>query len=911
MIDIGGLESVFKLSVVLGVVDNLSGKLSGINNQVNSSLGEMNSTFSKMKSVGTTMSAIGTAVTGAALSTVTATFSTQDALGELKSLGVKDLAAVENAARDFSNTWAGTTKSDFISASYDIKSGIASLSDEGVAKFTELSGLTAKATKASTADMTSLFATGYGIYKDYYGKMSDMEFGEMFSAGISTAVKNYKTSGTGMADAIKTIGATATNAKVPMEEQLAILGQLQATMSGSEAGTKYKAFLNGAAGAGEKLKLSFLDANNNLLSTPEILAKLKGKYGETIDAVEKQQLKEAFGTDEAIAMIDLLYGKTGTLKSGMDDLASSMKKGTAVTKGMADAIQNTPAQKFQTIKQQIHNNVEELGNGLLPAFNQTADKVSGLIKKTSDWVVSNQTTVHTIMRIVLFLGIFVTVLGGLIASVSKAVKMFKLVKTAITAMNAVFMSSPVGWITLGIVALIAAFVLLYKNCEQFRTFWNNTFNGVKTVFNTAWNGIRPQIKIIGESLKQLGISILPLIKVIGAGIGSVLLPTFGVLVGILRGVASAIKPILRAFNNLVQYATNVVKVIGALFRGDFTGACDFACAEVDNLQSFFINAFDAVTSFITGYINGFLDTISNALKAVGIDASGTIAKMKSAVSTGMNAIRGAFSKGITAAGNTVKSTLNNMKSAYKSHGGGVKGIVAATMQGIKGRYTAGFAVVDSITGGKLSAIKSKVASKFSSITSTIGDKMNTAKEKVKAAIDKIKGFFNFDWSLPKLKMPHFSASGKFSLNPLSVPKLGVEWYKDGGIMTSPTVFGMNGNNLMVGGEAGAEAIVPLAELWSKMGQFIHQESYSDEKSEKINLSEVLSKETNKTIKSSKSSKITEKITNRKSEKTSGKIVINKLELKVDMSKIKDLSMLYRLIDELKDAQNSTDEFVTE
>ena len=97
---------------------------------------------------------------------------------------------MENAAKSFSDTWAGTSKSDFITAAYDIKSGIASLTDEGVAQFTELAALTGKATKSTTEEMGSLFATGYGIYKGFYDDMSDLEFGEMFSAGIATAVKN-------------------------------------------------------------------------------------------------------------------------------------------------------------------------------------------------------------------------------------------------------------------------------------------------------------------------------------------------------------------------------------------------------------------------------------------------------------------------------------------------------------------------------------------------------------------------------------------------------------------------------------------------------------------------------------------------------------------------------------------------
>ena len=125
--------------------------------------------------------------------------------------------------------------------------------------------------------MTSLFATGYGIYKGYYSDLSDIEFGEMFSAGISESVRAFKTSGSGMAQGIQTLGASATTANVPLEEQLAILGMLQATMSGSEAGTKYKAFLRSAAKGGEALGLSFLDANNQLLSMPEILEILRSE----------------------------------------------------------------------------------------------------------------------------------------------------------------------------------------------------------------------------------------------------------------------------------------------------------------------------------------------------------------------------------------------------------------------------------------------------------------------------------------------------------------------------------------------------------------------------------------------------------------------------------------------------------
>ena len=174
------LESVFKLSLIMNMIDNLSGPMAGVASKVGANVSKLDAasqTFGSMAKAGAAMQETGSQIVNAVLAPVEATFETRRALGELASLGVQDLEAVENAARNFSDQWAGTSKADFISAAYDIKSGIASLSDEGVAEFTSLAALTAKATKSTAGEMTSLFATGYGIYKDYYSDLSDMEFG--------------------------------------------------------------------------------------------------------------------------------------------------------------------------------------------------------------------------------------------------------------------------------------------------------------------------------------------------------------------------------------------------------------------------------------------------------------------------------------------------------------------------------------------------------------------------------------------------------------------------------------------------------------------------------------------------------------------------------------------------------------
>lgn len=498
-----GFESIFKLSVILNLIDNMTSPAKGI--------------YGDMMKTGTMLTGVGAQLAQALVSPVTASFDTKNAIAELSSLGVTELEMLENAAQDFSNTWAGTTKADFISAAYDIKSGIASLTDEGVAQYTEMAGLTAKATKANIATMTDLFATGYGIYKGFYTDLSDMEFAELFSAGISTSVKQFKTNGNEMAAAIQSLGASATNAQVPLEEQLSILGMLQATMSGSEAGTKYNAFLRSAAKGGEALGMSFVDANNQLLSMPEILDMLHGRFGDTLDAAEKMELQKAFGDSETIKLIDLLYGKVGDLENNIVSMYGSLGQGTAATLEMADAINSSDPAKFEIMRQKLHNIGETISNAVTPNVMEYMDKISGVVDKAGEWVSSHSGVVNVIFAILAGLAGFLMISGtvttviGLVGSqVTKWIGFAKLAKKGITALIPMFkpliasvwgftsalLANPITWIVIGIIALIAAIVLLYNKCEWFR-------NIVDSIFAAIKENLAPPSRSPKKSLKAL------------------------------------------------------------------------------------------------------------------------------------------------------------------------------------------------------------------------------------------------------------------------------------------------------------------------------------------------------------------------------------------------------------------------
>lgn len=165
-------------------------------------------------------------------------------------------------------------------------------------------------------------------------------------------------------------------------------------------------------------------------------------------------------------------------------------------------------------------------------------------------------------------------------------------------------------------------------------------------------------------------------------------------------------------------------------------------------------------------------------------------------------IKKSVSDKISALRSKVSEIFNSIKDKIMTPINTAKSKVTSTIESLRSSFSS-----------KIESIRSKASSIFSSIKDKITQPIETARDKVKGVIDKIKGFFSgLKLSLPKIKLPHFKITGKLSLNPPSVPKLNIEWYKHGGIMTRPTIFGFNGSSLMAGGEAGAEAILPIDKL---------------------------------------------------------------------------------------------------
>ncbi|ENQ7791726.1 phage tail tape measure protein [Pseudomonas aeruginosa] len=375
----------------------------------------------------------------------------QRALGEVKSLGVAvdALDLLNQKSLEFSVAY-GENASAFVASAYDIQSAIAGLTGTQLATFTGASNLLAKATKADAATITSYVGTMYGIFKNQADTMGKGEWVENLAGTTALAVQMFKTTGQQMSDAFTAVGANATSAGIGLSEQMAILGTLQATMSGGEAGTKYKSFLSGVGGAQEKLGLTFTDSQGRMLPMLAILDKLKGKFGDTLNVAESDELKKAFGSDEAVGLIKLLMADTAGLTSNMEQLGKvkGMEQAEKMAKAMVD-----PWQQFGSA---VHAVRIAFGQALLPVLNPLMEQLTNGAATVQRWTA-------LFPNLTRLIGLATLAVVGLTAGTALLTFLFGVWRTAVLPVVAVWkLLTMVAWRSVfafaGHVLMVTAFV---------------------------------------------------------------------------------------------------------------------------------------------------------------------------------------------------------------------------------------------------------------------------------------------------------------------------------------------------------------------------------------------------------------------------------------------------------------------
>ncbi|MDH7554083.1 MAG: phage tail tape measure protein [Spirochaetota bacterium] len=413
------MDQVYKLGAVLTLKDYVSSQFDKITSsaeKLKSKFKELDggiATFeSRMKQlkIGTGMLAAGTGMAFFSKSLIDANKETSQFQSYLKSLNVSDenIDRVTQKAMQMSSTF-NITRNEFIDAAYDIKSGIATINDSQLGAFTVMVAKAAAATKGNTKELASVFGTIYNQNKKFYKNLSDEKFGEVIANSLAFAVQQYKTEGSKMQQAIESVSGAAAAAGYDIAEQFNVLGMLQNVMQPGEAGTGFRAFVSKAYEAGQKLGLSFVDAEGKLLPVVDIIEKLKTKYGETVDEAEKLELSKAFGSEEAQKLFVNLWDKTDLLRENIEKLRTM--KGAELVDAMAKANIDNINTSLITLSNTWDNFKSTLGSGIGWALKPFIDALKGGLEYLVE-IGNKYPTLSKIIGIFLSLGSALTIVIG-------------------------------------------------------------------------------------------------------------------------------------------------------------------------------------------------------------------------------------------------------------------------------------------------------------------------------------------------------------------------------------------------------------------------------------------------------------------------------------------------------------------
>ena len=607
---------------------------------------------------------------------------------------------------------------------------------------------------AAASDMVTDYMSAFGMEASQSAYFADL---------LAYAQANANTTAAGLGEAFKNVAANASAAGQDIETTTSFLAMMaNQGLKGSEAGTALNAVMrdmtakmkDGAIAIGDT-NVQVMDSEGNYRDLTEILKDVEAATNGMGDAEKAAALQSTF-TSDSIKGLNLILnagvGEAEKFEAQLRESSGSAEEMAAVMNDNLSGDLTAFGSKLEGVQIALYEKFE-------PAMRKGVEVLSSMLDAVQ-WVIDHSDG-------------FITAISAMAAGLAAyfayttAITVMKegwmaltVVQKAVTAaqwlMNAAMSANPIGLVVAAVAALVVAFIVLWKRSEKFRAFWLKLWDKVKNAVIPVIKALTKWFKETWDAIKKVWDKALPFFKAVWEGIKNVFSVVSQVLGGFFKAAWTAVK---NAWNGAVAFFTKIW----------------------NDIKTATLTIWNAIVSAVNSIVNGLKNTITSVFNAI-----------KSAVTSVWNSIK-----------STTSSVWNGIKSTISSVVNGIKSAVSSAVNSVK-----------STVSSVWNSIKSTTSSVWNGIKSAITTPINAAKDAVKSVIDKIKGFFNFKISWPKIPLPHFSISpAGWKIGDLlkgTIPKLGISWYKTGGVFDRPTVLTGLGEN-------GAEAIVPL----ERNKQWIH------------------------------------------------------------------------------------------
>ena len=696
-----------------------------------------------------------------------------------------DLQALRDKAREmgektkFSASEAADAMSYMAMAGWktgDMLSGI-----EGIMNLAAASG----EDLATTSDIVTDALTAFGLTAE-----DSAHFADILAAASSNANTNVSMMGETFKYCAPVAGALGYSAE-DVAEAIGLMGN--AGIKSTQAGTALRTMMTKLQGelklSGEALgevTIQTANADGSMRELSDILADCRTAFSKMSESEAAAAAETLVGKNAMSGFLALMNSAPGDI----DKLRNAIENCDGSAEDMAAIMQDNLNGQLTILKSQLEELAISFGEMLMPVIRKVVSAVQGFVDKLNNMDEAQRKTIITIGLVIAALGPFLVILGTVISTVGKSMKAYasaakgiKKLMVAVKSGTGIFgklgaaiggISAPVLAIVAVIAVLAAAFAHLWKTNDGFRENIIATWTQIKETVSNFCQGIVDRLNSLGFEFS----SITEVLKAVWDGFCNLLAPVFE---GAFRFISDTLSTVLDVILNTVDFFI-------AVFSGDWEGAWEA-------VKNIFSSIWNGLVSWFTNILETIKGVLDVALGWIGSSWEQVWSGVKNFFTNIWNSIKSFISNTINAISTTISNVINGIKTTVSNVFNSIKTTISNIFNGIKDTAT----------------------TVWNAIKNAITTPIDNAKEKVKAAIDAIKGFFSgLKLELPHIKLPHFSISGSFSLSPPSVPHINIDWYKSGGIMAGPTIFGMNGSSLMAGGEAGKEAILPLTEFYLKL-----------------------------------------------------------------------------------------------
>lgn len=771
-----------------------------------------------MSGIGKKLLPVSTAVGGLGIATGKMAMDFEDSMADINTLLDDDshLKGYEKSVKSISKE-TGLSIENMADGMYQAISSIGDGGEETQKIFNTMA-VAAKAGSAEVSDSVSLISAGMKGYnqvnQETAQRISDLAF-QTAKLGVTTFPE--------MAKSMQPLFPLANSLNLSYEDLFGSMATLTGvTGNTAEVSTQLKAvFSNLMKPTGDMQTLIEkygYSSGQAMLESEGFAGMLKIVQQETGGQADK--MASLFSSTEAVTAMTAL---TGSQFDTFNSKLAQMSSATGATNTAYEKL-NTSGDKMRKAWNNLKVTGLELGQTLITTLAPIIETVAEKVGKFSEWFSSlNEGQRETIVKIAAMVAaagplliMFGKVTSGIGSIISIGGKLFggigNLVKISSTVLGTgskvaggiASLGTKIGgalipaiaaipapvWIVIAVIgALVAAGIALYKNWDEVSAWAKKAWGAIKETVKNAIDGVVGFFQNVIDFVKDNWQSLLLfLVNPIVGGFKLI----YDNCTGFREFIDNFLAGIKDVFSNMVENIKQKATDLKDSVIQKFSDLKENTVNKMEELKEKAVNKFIELKEKSYAKVEELKEKAVNKFEELKVKTTGKIEELKDKALSKVEELK---EKAVNKF-NDLKEKATNKLQNLKDQG--LNKINELKEKGITG----------------LTDLASKGLERFDKLKDGIKDKLEAVKNFVSGTVDKLKSFFSFDWDLPKIKLPHFSIDGEFSLNPPSIPHLDVEWYKNGGIMTQPTAFGFNPmtGKVMGGGEAGAEAIAPISLL---------------------------------------------------------------------------------------------------